>query len=121
MDSICRGGSGERRSSGDHCMVARLSVIALCLSLSACASSGDLKSDMDRLSSGMQRLGASQERADCYAQAVGGRLGPRGREDAADIVDKSDDRDAMREGVLGAKRKVRSAFIAANMRCSLTR
>lgn len=116
-----------RMSEGDICARRRtkprllISGFMFLAILSACASSDFAASDMARLSDGMKRLGASDARAACFAKAVGGRLDDEGRARAADIVDGASDREQMRNGVLDADGDVRRAFIAANMRCSLTR
>lgn len=97
------------------------SVLLSALLLAACASAGSAPASQDaaadRISNGMQRLGASQMRGDCFAEQVAASLDREAAEEAAAIVERSQSKDEMRDGVLDARRTVRQAFIRANFGC----
>lgn len=106
-------------------MRARLYLFLATLAAAGCASSGgDALSFADgasamRIRDGMQRLGASEERGDCFARRIAGSLDDAEEEEAAALVERSASKDDMRESVLSASGPVQRAFISANMGCSL--
>jgi hypothetical protein len=89
--------------------------------LASCASGGGAGSSgagSARISEGMQRLGASETRGACYAERLSSTLDDEDEDEAARVVEKAQNKDEMREGVLGASGPVRKAFIGASMRCA---
>lgn len=96
---------------------------ALCaaafLALGACASGASDPEASARIKDGITRLGAAEERGDCLARGVTRRLKTEDEKEAARIVERSQTKDDMRDGVLGANDDIRRAFISANMGCSL--
>jgi len=102
----------------------RCAAAVLCaLSASACASGPDhpptASSSADAISAGLQRLGASANRGDCYGKRVVKDLDAAAAAEAAAIVQRANSKDDMRNGVLSASKPVRKAFVGAKMRCSL--
>lgn len=73
-----------------------------------------------RIRDGMQRLGASEGRGDCFARRIAGSLDSEEEEEAVNLVERSSSKDDMRESVLSASGPVRQAFIGANFGCSLS-
>ena len=94
------------------------------MSSAACSTSAPHHSANDadvaaRISTGMQRLGASSARGDCYANRIARTLSDADRNEAARIVERSKSKREMRKGVLSASAPVRRAFIGAKFGCSL--
>nr|WP_281721361.1 hypothetical protein [Nitrosomonas nitrosa] len=73
-----------------------------------------------RIHYGMQRLGASSARSECYAKRISGSLIESEGIEAANLIEKSLSKDEMRENVIGASDPVRQAFIKAHFGCSLS-
>lgn len=102
-----------------------LLLLAAALFAAGCAgsSSGNLSAadgaSALRIRDGMQRLGASEKRGECFAQRIAGSLDREEEEEAAALVERSSSKDDMRESVLSASPPVQRAFIGANMGCSL--
>lgn len=101
----------------------RLAIFAtLAAAMAACSTTGDYPNeatdDAERISGGMQRLGASTARSDCFAERIAMSLGDGHLGEAASIVEQSQSKADMRSGVLDASKPVRKAFIGANMRCA---
>ncbi|MEQ8936620.1 MAG: hypothetical protein RIE56_12600 [Amphiplicatus sp.] len=100
-------------------------LLAAALLAAGCASSSsDSLSEAEgvsalRIRDGMQRLGASEERGDCFARRIARTLDREDEEEAAALVERSASKDDMRESVLSASAPVQRAFIGANMGCSL--
>lgn len=94
----------------------------LLIALAGCASAGGGANPRAkaRMVEGMDRLGASAARRECFAEKVDQRLGDAEDEEAARIVENARSRDEMREGVLAASERVRRAFIVASLGCSLS-
>ena len=99
--------------------------LAAALVAAGCAnSSSDSVSVADaasalRISDGMQRLGASEKRGECFARRIAHSLDADEEEEAAALVERAESKDDMRESVLSASGPVQRAFIGANMGCSL--
>lgn len=92
--------------------------------LAACAGGArDLadseRASADRIRGGMERLGASEARRDCFAGKLARSLDEEREAEAAALVEQSASRDEMRDGVLSASAPVQQAFIAASLGCSL--
>lgn len=87
--------------------------------LAACASDGGSSTThgSQRISQGMQRLGASETRGACFAERLASSLDDDEENEAAQLVEKASNKEEMRENVLGASGDVRKAFIGASMRC----
>lgn len=83
------------------------------------AAGGGESASSSRISDGMQRLGASEARGDCFARRISRSLNGEDEEEAATLVERAGSRDDMREGVLSASGPVKRAFIGANLGCSL--
>lgn len=73
-----------------------------------------------RINEGMQRLGASSARGECYANRISRSLDGGGAAEAANLIEKSDSKDAMRGNVIAARAPVTQAFIKAHFGCSLS-
>ena len=73
-----------------------------------------------RISDGMQRLGASQARGECYANHVTRTLIESEAVEAADLIERALSKDEMRENVIAANTSVKQAFIKAHFGCSLS-
>ena len=107
-------------------MKARALPLLAALALAACASGGGSEfSSADaasaaRIRDGMERLGASEERRDCFARRLATTLDGEEEDEAAEIVERAENKDQMRESVLSASGPVRQAFIGANFGCSLS-
>lgn len=107
-------------------MMARvaLSLLAACFAAGCASGSRHIAADGEsasasRISDGMQRLGASEARGDCFARRISRSLDGEGEEEAAMLVERAGSRDDMRESVLSASGPVKRAFIGANLGCSL--
>lgn len=86
--------------------------------LAACASDGGSTTHgSQRISQGMQRLGASETRGACFAERLASSLDEAEEDEAAQLVEKASNKEEMRENVLSASGGVRKAFIGASMRC----
>lgn len=85
------------------------------------SSEGPTINAQSRISAGMQRLGASPARGDCFAERVVKDLDAGEKEEAAQIVENATSSDEMRSGVLAASEAVRGGFVGANLRCALVR
>lgn len=73
-----------------------------------------------RITGGMQRLGASPAKGECYANRIAGLLSEDDRTEAARIIENSNSKDDMREGVLTSRDPIKRAFITAHFGCSLS-
>lgn len=105
-------------------MTARVALALLAAAVAAGCASGprgyaDDSVSAARISGGMQRLGASPARGDCFARRIAGSLDGEQEEEAAALVERAGSRDDMREEVLSASGPVKRAFISANLGCSL--
>lgn len=73
-----------------------------------------------RITGGMQRLGASPAKGECYANRIAGSLSEDDRVEATRIIEVSNSKDEMREGVLSSRDPIKKAFITAHFGCSLS-
>jgi hypothetical protein len=67
----------------------------------------------------MSRLGASDDRSDCYADKIASALSGAEASEAVKIVEASTSKEEMRSSVLGASTSVKQSFIRAHFGCSL--
>lgn len=74
-----------------------------------------------RINDGMQRLGASSARGECYGNRISGSLDYGGAAEAASLIEKSDSKDVMRDNVIAARAPITQAFVKAHFGCSLSR
>lgn len=102
-------------------MIRTLALVLAC-SAAACAtgSGGANPAASSRIAQGLERLGASPSKRECMAAGVDRHLGDADDEEAARVVEGARTRDEMKEGVLGASERVKRAFIAAGLGCSLS-
>jgi hypothetical protein len=73
-----------------------------------------------RINDGMQRLGASPARGECYANRISRSLDNGEAAEAASLIEKSDSKDGMRDNVIAARAPITQAFIKAHFGCSLS-
>lgn len=97
------------------------------LSFTACNSFLPLRSDnagtaeiATRINDGMQRLGASPARGECYANRISTSLIQSEAVEAASLIERALSKDEMRENVISASTSVKQAFIKAHFGCSLS-
>jgi hypothetical protein len=81
---------------------------------------GDTLMVATRIKDGMQRLGASPARGECYANHVTRSLIESEAGEAANLIERALSKDEMRENVIAASTSVRQAFIKAHFGCSLS-
>ncbi len=98
---------------------ASFSALPAC-STAAAVAAGSARADESaaRISAGMTRLGASQERSDCFAHKIASTLNAPDADEAIGIIDTSTSKEDMRDGVLGASASVKRSFIRAHFGCS---
>lgn len=112
-------------------MKARLIVLALSTSaailsaLSSCSTTTAVDADSARadgsaarISAGMNRLGASPDRSECFADKIASALDGPDANEAVEIIETSTSKAEMRSGVLGASTSVKQSFIRAHFGCS---
>lgn len=97
-------------------MTARAALAALALTGCASAAAGDAAAAA-RISAGMQKLGATSQRGDCFGARIAGALDAAAGEEAAAVVEGARTKDEMRDGVLAASREVRRAYMGASFGC----
>ena len=112
-----------------NCGFVRLSSIyGLIAALTACSTSapqtavGVSSAEIaTRINEGMQRLGASSARGECFANRISGSLDYEAAAEAASLIEKSDSKEVMRDNVIAARAPVGQAFVRAHFGCSLSR
>jgi hypothetical protein len=105
----------------------RLLIFAAVGAVAACASGSDdgysagndaRAANAGRISQGLQRLGATEERGSCFGDRIAQSLDDRRQMEAARVVEEAESKGEMRDKVLNASRPVRKAFIGASMSCA---
>lgn len=73
-----------------------------------------------KIKGGMQRLGASSAKSECYANRISDALIESEAVEAAKLIESALSKDEMRDNVLAASVPIRQAFIRAHFGCSLS-